>query len=218
VLVVLIGGIDSDPTSRQIAGTAGRYEGKSGLYRLGQDLKSDGWSTEYFNWNGTPPGDALNPNPPMSAPIVELIRTRRTDDPRLGIVLIGNSWGGHTAWDVCTALNAAPSVPVDLVLWLDPSSLGRVKNGRPGSLPANVSRAVNYFTRHVIGWQAWPDEPRVENVDLGDPRHAFLVPGGPRYDSLFNVRAHIAAEWDERIHEDMRRRIRAAFAAPQTAG
>src|SRR5262249_5092953 len=34
LLIILIGGIDSDPTPEQIAGTAGRREGNSGLYRF----------------------------------------------------------------------------------------------------------------------------------------------------------------------------------------
>jgi hypothetical protein len=67
---------------------------------------------------------------------------------------------------------------------------------------------MNYFTRHKLSWRYWPDEPRVENIDLGDPRFGYLVEDGPPYDSAVNFEAHVFAEWDERIHSDIRRRIR----------
>jgi len=43
---------------------------------------------------------------------------------------------------------------------------------------------------------------------LGDPRHGYLIEKGPHYDSPIDFKAHVAAEWDDRIHLDIRWRIR----------
>jgi pimeloyl-ACP methyl ester carboxylesterase len=208
-LVVLVGGFVSDPSPAQVNETAGRG-GNSGLYRLRGDLlRYDGISAEYFNWNGTRTGKITAPDPPMAAGIAEFIRDRRATHPQERLVIVGNSWGGHTAREVCELLAQEPAESVELMIFLDPSSLARVKHGqRPGGLPPNVEQAVNYFTRHLLSWRHWPGEPRVENVDLGDPANGFCKSGEPPYDSLLDHLGHVCAEWDERIHWDIRRRIR----------
>jgi len=218
VRVILIGGFVSDPSVDQIQGTAGRG-GNSGLYRLQNDLiQDDRLSAEYFNWNGTRTREINSTDPPMATGIARSVRERHTQHPRERLIIVGNSWGGHTAREVCEHLNVAPVVPVEYVIFLDPSSLGRVKHGqRAGELPSNVQRATNYYTRHLLSWRHWANEPRVENIDLGDPEHGFQVAGGPPYDSLIDPKGHIYAEWDERIHDDIRRRIaRVRFEQKQT--
>ncbi len=209
LMVVLVGGFVSDPTPDQVNDNAGRG-GNSGMYRLCRDLQEgDGIAAEYFNWNGTRAGNIRMRKPPMARGIAEFIREQRSEHPDERLVIIGNSWGGHTAREVCEQLTEAPAIPVEEVVFLDPSSLARTVNGkRSGGLPQNVSHAVNYFTRHKLSWRHWPDEPRVENIDLGDPRHGYLIEKGPHYDSTIDFKAHVAAEWDDRIHLDIRRRIR----------
>ncbi len=211
----MIGGFASDPSARQIAGTATRREGNSGLYRLRGDLLDEGYQAEYFNWNGTRAGASTQPNPPLSAGIVAYLRERRTNHPEERLVIVGNSWGGHTALEVSAALAEEPAIPVTLLVLIDPSSVGRP--GRPDSLPMNVERAVNYFTRNLIIWRGWPDEPRMENIDLGEPANGFQKENGPRYNDQANVVAHIGAEWDEAIHKDVRRRIAEALAVEPDA-
>ncbi len=215
-LVVLIGGFASDPSPRQIEGVAGRREGNSGLYRLRGDLLAQGYQAEYFNWNGTRAGESTQPQPPMSAGIIKFLRERRRDHLDERLVIVGNSWGGHTALEVTAALAEEPALPVELLVLIDPSSVGRA--GRPESLPANVTRAVNYYTHNVIIWRGWPDEPRLENIDLGDPASGFLREDGPRYNDTANVTAHIGAEWDEMIHADIRKRIAALCGAAGKQG
>lgn len=201
MLVVLIGGMDSDPTPAQIQGTARRHEGNSGLYRLRSDLQQPRIIPEYFNWNGTRAGDIHNKQAPVATSISTLIREHIQAQPRDRVVLVGNSWGGHTACLVCQELSAAPEpLAVDLVLFLDPASSGR-KELRPKELPVNINRAINYHTRHAVVWRKWNAGQRLLNIDLGDPQHGFLISGGPAYDSYFDFQAHIAAEWDERIHQ-----------------
>lgn len=205
ICVVLIGGIDSDPTPEQIAGTAPRGVGQSGLYQLAGDLTKAGVSAEYFNWNGSRAGK-FHDKPPLSPGIAQFIRERRSAKPHEKVIIVGNSWGGHTAWEVCEALSE-PEVPIDLVLFLDPSSTGRSKTARPPKLPTCVRQARNYHTRNLFGWRAWPGEERLANIDLGDPKHGFRFPGGPKYDSTLDAQAHIAAEWDPRIHQEFHKRI-----------
>lgn len=204
-LVVLIGGFASDPTPRQIDGTARRGEGNSGMYRLRGDLMGEGIAAEYFNWNGTRGGQSKSTEAPMAGGIVRFLRERRAAHPEEALVIVGNSWGGHTAWEVCESLSREPAIPVELVVFLDPSSAARAP--RPQELPANVRQAVNYYTHNLIGWREWPNEERIENIDLGDPERGFLRENGPRYDAAFDMKAHISAEWDEHIHRDIRERI-----------
>lgn len=201
VCVVLIGGIDSDPTPAQIAGTARRGEGQSGMFQLAGDLAAKGLATEYFNWNGTRAGK-ISEKAPSSAGIVQWIREHHAKFPRQRLTIVANSWGGHTAWEVCEAL-AEAEIPIELALFLDASSTGRAKSARPARLPKCIQSARNYYTRNLFGWREWPDEARLVNIDLGDPKQGFLVEGGPKYDSSFDVKAHIHAEWDQRIHEEL---------------
>lgn len=207
-LVVLIGGMDSDPTPEQISGTAARSAGNSGLYRLGNDLKAAGVATEYFNWNGTRASEINQRPAPQAAAIATTIRQHLTRYPRDKVVLVGNSWGGHTTWQVCQELvDSTAPVAVDYVVFLDASSTGRAKSSRPRELPININRATNIYTRNLFGWRNLPQDDRIENIDLGDARHGFLTKGGPAYDSPFDFQAHVAAEWDERIHANIKQRI-----------
>ena len=207
-LVVLIGGMDSDPTVAQMNRTARRHEGNSGMYRLMSDLKHPAVSAKYFNWNGTDAGEIKSPQPPGTQAICNCIRGHVQQVPNSRVIVVGNSWGGHTAWEVCHQLvESSEPVAIDYVVFLDPSSAGRAGNGRPAKLPVNVNQASNFHTRNLFGWKSWPKESRLENIDLGDQKHGFLTPGGPAYDSAFDFSAHVAAEWDERIHTEMRRRI-----------
>ena len=77
---------------------------------------------------------------------------------------------------------------------------------RPKTLPVNVNRAVSYFTRNVFVWGRWDAGKRLENIDLADPAWRSRN-GDPDYSAPFDVRAHTAAEWDEEIHADIRRRL-----------
>jgi hypothetical protein len=92
-------------------------------------------------------------------------------------------------------------------VFLDPSSVVLPDPKRPTVLPQDVVSSVQYASRTAVIWGPWPDEPRVTHIDLGDPRQGYLRPGGPRYDALFSVNAHIGAEWDEQIHADICRRL-----------
>ena len=279
-IIVLIGGNHSDPSPAQLQGRTGRG-GNSGLWRMKGDLqKHDQLPAEYFNWNGTRGGKIDEASPPGADGIAKLIRRRRAQDPDAKIILVGNSWGGHTAWQVCRVLNGetvapvgggqasidtsavrneaevnaqesivtnkSPATPneqvvdtggkpesptglagapqespvaqpeetevaVDLVVFLDPSSFGRTKDPNPTVMPPNVRGVVNYFTRNTFSWNKLSDDPRIKNVDLGDPQNGFVYPGGPKYDSVLNWTAHVSAEWDERIHAEIRRQIRDAI-------
>jgi pimeloyl-ACP methyl ester carboxylesterase len=253
-IIVLIGGNHSDPSPEQLAGKAGR-SGNSGLYRLKQDLRDqDGLQAEYFNWNGTRGGRIDDAQPEGAVRIARRIRQLRAVRPQAPVILVGNSWGGHTAWQVCHLLaggtiderlgtqqsinGGVPQAPrptasaesttagddpesefadpspladgiiaVELLVLLDPSSFGRGTQPMPKVLPANVHRAANFHTSNSFGWCGWLEDERLENIDLGDPQHGYLAAGGPRYDSPLNWAAHVAAEWDERIHVAIRQRI-----------
>ena len=210
MLVVLIGGMDSDPTPAQIAGTAGRTEGNSGLFRLRADVADSSTGArilpEYFNWNGTRAGKLKSRDVPGSQAIAELIHRHLQDHPRDRVAVVGNSWGGHTALEVITALRHRETpVAVNLVVFLDASSAGRGGNKR--ILPENANRVVHYCTRNAFVWGRWTAGARLENIDLGDADAGFLQKGGPAYAAPFDFRAHVAAEWDERIHADIKRRL-----------
>src|SRR5205807_10408665 len=95
---------------------------------------------------------------------------------------------------------------VDLAVFLDASSTGRGA-ARPGTLPVNVNRAVNYFTRNAFVWGKWSAGARLVNIDLGDPANHYMIAGQPAYNAALDMRAHVAAEWDENIHGDIKRRL-----------
>jgi hypothetical protein len=208
LLVVLIGGIDSDPTPEQIAGVARRRQGNSGLYQLRGDVSREPRiSAEYFNWNGTRAGE-INAKPaPRSRAIAEFVHRHVQSHPRGRVAFVGNSWGGHTALEVSQLLyrHEAP-VAVDLAVFLDPSSAGRGPS-RPERLPENLNRVVHYYTRNVFIWGHLPDRPRLTNIDLGDPANGFIFEHQPPYDARLDFRAHVAAEWDDNIHADITRRL-----------
>lgn len=207
LLVVLIGGVDSDPTPAQIAKTAARQEGNSGLYRLAGDLARERVLPEYFNWNGTRAGHIQDKDPPRSRGIADLIRVHLQKFPGDRVAIVGNSWGAHTALEVLQRLSTGEApLAVDLVVFLDPSSTGRGP-ARPKNLPVCVNQAVNYFTRNSFVWGKWDAGPRLTNIDLGDPTTGYMTRGGPAYNAAFNVQAHIAAEWDESIHKDIQARL-----------
>lgn len=207
LLVVLIGGIESDPTPEQIAGTAGRNEGNSGLFRLAGDLAREQVIPEYFNWNGTRAGKIKDKNPPRARGIAEFIDTHVQKFPVDRVAIVGNSWGGHTALEVVQQLRSSETpLAVNLVVFLDASSTGRGP-ARAKALPVNVNRAVSYFTRNVFVWGRWDAGLRLENIDLADPAWRSRHGGSPDYSAPFDVRGHTAAEWDEEIHADIRRRL-----------
>ena len=207
LLVVLIGGADSDPTASQIEGNAERREGNSGLYRLAGDLARERVLPEYFNWNGTRAGQIKDKDPPKAHGIAEFIREHLQKFPGDRVAIVGNSWGGHTAVEVLQLLSTGEEpLAVNLAVFLDASSTGR-GSARPNALPDCANRAVSYFTRNAFVWGKWNAGPRLKNVDLGDPAEGYRARGGPAYDSAFNLPAHVAAEWDENIHNDIKIRL-----------
>ncbi len=207
LFVAFIGGFASDPTADQIAEKAQRGVGNSGMFQLAGDLRQEGVTAEYFNWNGTAAGQIKDEAAPLSKGIAERLRKHHQEHPSDRLAIVGNSWGGHTAWEVSQLLADEPALQLDLVVFLDPSSVGRFDKAQPEKLPSNLRKAVTFATRNALGWKKWVKEPRAEFVDLGDPANGFLKKPGPAYDSLFDVKAHIAAEWDESIHKEIRARL-----------
>jgi len=204
---VLIGGMDSDPTPEQIAGTSRRDQGNSGLYRLRSDLHESDVEAEYFNWNGTRAGDLKNPQPPHARAIIDCLREHGRESPRDRLAVVGNSWGGHTAYEVARTLAASDRpLALDLVVFLDPSSTGRALVP-PRSRPVCINRSVNYYTRNRFVWGPLKIGENHDNIDLGDPASGYLRPAGAKYQAPFDVPAHVAAEWDEQIHADIRQRL-----------
>ena len=207
VLVVLIGGIDSDPTPAQIDGTARRQEGNSGLFQLARELRQEAVQPEYFNWNGTRAGQIKDKKPPRARGIADFVDEHLQQRPGDRVALVGNSWGGHTALEVLDDLrNRESPLAIHLTVFLDPSSTGRGPP-QPKSLPMNANRAINFCTRNAFVWGRWNAGHRLEHIDLGDPELGFMRDGQPPYAAKFNPQAHIAAEWDPRIHAEIRDRV-----------
>ena len=205
--VFFIGGFDSEPTADQIANKASRGVGNSGMFQLAGDLRKNGIGAEYYNWNGTSAGKIKEQPAPLSKGIAECIRRQHQEHPADRLAIVGSSWGGHTAWEVSQLLAEEPAVTLDVVVFLDPSSVGRFDKSQPDKLPSNIRRAASFATRNALGWKKWANEPRAEFIDLGDPANGFLKKPGPAYDSLFDVKAHIAAEWDAAIHKEIQTRL-----------
>lgn len=207
LLVILIGGVDSDPTPAQIDGTARRHEGNSGLYRFAGDIAGERVLAEYFNWNGTRAGKIKDKDAPGSSGVADFVHAHLQSFPRDRVAIVGNSWGAHTALEVLQQSSSGETPQaIDLVVFLDPSSTGRGP-ARPKSLPVCANRAVSYCTRNSFVWGKWDAGARLTNVDLGDPAAGYLTRGGPAYNAAFSVQAHIAAEWDENVHKDIRARL-----------
>ena len=207
LFVAFIGGFDSEPTAAQIAGKAERGVGNSGMFQLAGDLRGAGVAVEYFNWNGSAAGKIKEQQAPLSKGIAQKLRNQQAEHPQHKLAIVRNSWGGHTAWEVCQLLSEEPAVSCDLVVFLDASSVGRFDKSQPDKLPSNVRQAVTIATRNALGWKKWANEPRADFIDLGDPDHGFLKKPGPAYDSLFDVQAHISAEWDAAIHREIQKRL-----------
>ncbi|RPI87631.1 MAG: hypothetical protein EHM42_05030 [Planctomycetaceae bacterium] len=206
--------MDSDPSPEQIAGAARRAQGNSGLYRLRQDLLIDRVHPEYFNWNGTRAGELKTSDPPRSAGIVMCLREHCRLHPADRVAIVGNSWGGHTAYEVARDLvESETPLALELVVFLDPSSAGRSLR-TPRQRPLNINRSVNYYTRNRFVWGKLPFEGEHVNIDLGDSEEGFLKNDGPRYQAPFDFPAHVAAEWDENIHADIRQRLLKLVPAP----
>lgn len=177
------------------------------MFQLADDLRHARAVCEYFNWNGTRAGSLKTPNPPLAAGIARCIRDRLEECPYDRIAIVGNSWGGHTALEVTQLLvRHEQPVAVNLVVFLDASSAGRAL-GAPRSLPVNVNRAAHFFTRNSFVWGKCDLGANCENIDLGDPQNGYLRGGIPAYHAAFDFKAHIAAEWDDRIHSDIKRRV-----------
>ncbi|MFM8286916.1 MAG: hypothetical protein ACKOGA_09335 [Planctomycetaceae bacterium] len=207
LVCVFIGGMNSDPSPRQIAGTAKRREGSSGMYRLAREIGREGVEAVYFNWNGTEPGRINDSNPPLAGAIVSYLRDRLRTHPSDRIALVGNSWGGLTAWQAADELARSETpLAIDLLVLLDPSSTGRALQP-PRERPLTVNASANYYTRNRFVWGAWPVALPHEDIDLGDPAQGFLREKGPNYANPLDFPAHVAAEWDDRIHLDIRNRL-----------
>jgi pimeloyl-ACP methyl ester carboxylesterase len=210
-LVVLISGFDSDPSPEQLTGKAARGQGNSGMYQLAGDLKRAGFPTLFFNWNGTVAGHYADKNPPGAKAIVSRLRAMHAKEKIEHLVLVGHSWGGHTMLEVAAALEADGEPTVELAIGVDPSSLGRGE--RADVLPSSIRRLVCFCTRNAFIWGAWEGGAPVEIVDLGDAAHEFMGDGRPNYAATFDVVAHNAVEWDERVHAAVVERVRRAVSA-----
>ena len=49
--------------------------------------------------------------------------------------------------------------------------------------------------------------PARARFDLGDPKQGYMTSGVPAYAAPFDFAAHVAAEWDPKIHADIERRL-----------
>ncbi len=177
------------------------------MYRLAGDFTDAQVLPEYFNWNGSRAGEIKSKDPPGSRGIAGHIRQHLQSFPGDRVAIVGNSWGGHTALEVVQQLRDSEApLAVHLVVFLDASSTGRGP-AKPKALPINVNRAVSYYTRSIVVWGKWDVGQRLENIDLADPANRFIANGEPPYHAPFDVRGHVAAEWDEEIHSDIKRRL-----------
>ncbi len=170
---------------------------------------------EYFNWNGSRAGELAASGSGDIAKITEFIETHATRWPHDRVAIVGNSWGGHTAWEVINQLHERrPQLKIELAVFLDGSSTGRAPLDRK-AVPINVNRSLNIYTRNSFVWGKVPASPHLQNIDLGDPTQGFLRRPGPAYDSTLNFKAHVSAEWDEEIHAMIRKRVVALITADQ---
>ena len=202
LLVVLIGGFDSDPTPDQIAGQSEPGEGNSGLYDLGRELiQHERISCQYFNWNGTGPGQIEQRPAPAETSIVAAMRWHLTMRPNDRLAIVGNSWGGHTAVRVLEELMKSPEpLATQTLILLDAGSVGR-NTPPPQLLPTNVCRIRQYATRNLFVWGELPRDRRLIRIDMGNPANGFPPVDKVDYARLFDLHSHIAVEWDPRVHQ-----------------
>jgi pimeloyl-ACP methyl ester carboxylesterase len=205
-LVVIVSGFLSDASAEQISNKAPRGQGNSGMYQVMGDLKSVGFTTLFFNWNGTSAGHYNDPGAQGAKAVVAAIRDAYAKKKIEHLILVGHSWGGHTMLEVAQGLNSAPAIKIELAIGVDPSSLGRDQN--IDQLPPNIGRLVYFRTGNAFCWSGWKNETRVECIDLGNPANGFMQGGKPDYAAAFDISAHNAAEWDERVHADLVSRIK----------
>ena len=204
--VILIGGFDSDPTKKQIKGSARRGRGSSGLYQLHRDLESMGTASRYFNWEGSDAGRLGRSGAPGPARIANYVRQFHLKNSRLKTAIIGASWGGYTALEVTEVLNSTENViPVETLILVDASAFFRNLKGLP-PISKNVMHAINYFTHNRISTGALTDV-RVENIDLGNSINGFLRNHWARYNRRGDWRAHVLSQWDPYIHQDIHNRM-----------
>ena len=139
--------------------------------------------------------------------IAEFVRGHLQDHPGDRVAIVGNSWGGHTVLEVVQQLgdNDAP-LAVDLAVFLDASSTGRGP-AKPKALPANVNRAVSYFTRNMFVWAHGMSGCGWKMLTWGDSKNNFIRDGQPPYNWRLDAQTHVAAEWDEAIHKDIASRL-----------
>ena len=205
IFVVAISGFNSDATAKQIAGEAARGTGNSGVYQLLMDLKRSGCKTQFFNWNGTTAGSFAKSKGAGAPAIARLIREASAESGFKQLVLIGHSWGGHTMLDVAEILGRDPTIKIELAVGLDASSFSRAE--RTKRLPSNIQELVNYYSNNAFCWGEWNDGARIVNVSLADQANGFVVDGKPDYASQLSWDAHYAAEWDQKIHSDICKRV-----------
>lgn len=109
--------------------------------------------------------------------------------------------------EIAERLSADPRIDITLAIAIDPSSFSRGE--RPKELPSTIQSFVNYHTHNAFTWEVWTDSERIQNVDLGDPSNGFSANNGGNYAASFDILAHNAAEWDQRIHQDVVKRTKA---------
>jgi pimeloyl-ACP methyl ester carboxylesterase len=215
-LVVVISGRGSDASAEQISNKAARGSGSSGMYQLMGDLTKLGFKTMFFNWNGTPAGQFTEKNAPGATAIVSAIRNAVSKDKIKHLIVVGHSWGGHTMLEVSQKLNTKPTLKIELAIGIDATSFGL--GPQADRLSPNVCKLICFHTRNAFTWIPWKNDPRIEDLDLGDPAKGFMVKGQPNYAAAFDIQAHNAIEWDERVHAAVLRRIKKTVTLPGSRG
>ena len=203
--VVVISGFESDPTDLQIAGQSMRGVGNSGMFQLKGDLESEGIDCSFFNWNGTDAGDIHNEDAGGAVRIASSMIEIQEKNNHTEFIFVGHSWGAHTFLDVATELVSNSDIKINSSFVIDASSFMRGK--RKEKLPENIPSLTSYHTANSFCWGPWKNEPRITNVDLADPENGYTVNGHPNYASSFDTAAHTHAEWDQKIHGDIRKQI-----------
>jgi hypothetical protein len=146
----------------------------TGLDKLADELKAQGIPAEvsgHLQW---------------SKAVAQIIEERRAGENR-PLVLIGHSQGANNIIDMARSL-AAHNIPVELLVTLAPY--------RQNAVPANVARALNYYS--AGGWGA-PLEP-----DAGF--HGKITNNNVADDPLV---LHITIDKSAKIHTEILREIAA---------